>query len=115
MKKVILIMGLFVLLVSILGISIYLNSQPSEPPEEKINIFQSKVEEYLVREKGYKSNDIFSIETMYNLKNPNDESAYRVHVVFSDEKEMEYQYGIDNDKVFQDGYSGEKEIPIHAE
>ncbi|MFB5662216.1 hypothetical protein [Alteribacillus sp. HJP-4] len=116
MKIYILLASIFLAVFSGMGIFIYYsNNPPGEPSEDKMIEIQHEVETYLIKEKGYQEEEILSLDAEFNPKFSGTHAAYSVVVVFSDEKDMKYRYGINNNEIYQKGINGSKDNPKHAE
>lgn len=76
----------FILLVAILVIIFVLS--PIIYVEANKKIFENRVTEYLVNEKGYHPNDIELVEGVYGFKMP----EFYTKVIFKDEPYIEYTY-----------------------
>ncbi|ALX49074.1 DUF3139 domain-containing protein [Lentibacillus amyloliquefaciens] len=107
------ILVLLTLLVAVIGV-IYLTITPDQSGIKKV---EKSVEQYLLEEKDYKSNEIKTISGNYNPKNVGNSniSAYTAHVVFKDEPQVTYTYFIHEGQVTQGGISSPKDQNIHKE
>ncbi|MEK4975589.1 DUF3139 domain-containing protein [Niallia sp. FSL R7-0648] len=116
MKKRIFLLLIFFVIFGGIGLYIYFSNNPSaKPSEERMEDICDKVEDYLINEKGYDKKEILSLEPQFDPRFAGSDAAYSVTVVFADEQDIEYQYGMNGNEVFQEGYSGSKDNPIHAE
>jgi hypothetical protein len=106
----------FILLLIGGGYIYSLNSYSDKPSERELNKIEEKVRNYLIEEKKYKPSDIYSLKPQFNPNFAGSRAAYSVVVIFSDEKDVTYRYGEDeNGNIIQIGIGGSKDNPKHAE
>lgn len=116
MKKYIFSIILLIVVVGGIGIFTYINNHhSSKPSDTKMSEVSEKVENYLITKQGYKKDEILSIKPQYDPRFADSDAAYSANVIFKDEKDVEYQYGITKNEVFQEGYSGKTDKPLHIE
>lgn len=119
-KKHIIIVSLIILVILLsFGAYFYLVNKPSGDlsvnEKDKMETIRDEVEKYLINKKGYEKGDILSLKSDFNSRFSGSDAAYSVIVIFKNEEDIQYRYGMSDGEVFQEGYSGTKDNPDHEE
>lgn len=98
---------IIILLIVIIGGYLFFYGNPF-----KIHALENDVQNYLIREKNYKQEDIQEVKGYYDWLKC---SCYHANVKFKDEPNATYYYVTDgNGRIIQDGFSSRGE-PLHEE